>query len=240
MASVYSGTAGGSGVVIVRYTTPINANPLLIFNANGGSGSVAAISETTGATITLPGGSGLSKRNSTFAGWNTVANGSGTGYAAGDPFTVIGNATLHAQWSGSVLAADLASPRCSPGVGAGGSEAATVAGTRGGNGCVVIEYAASGTVAYRTFNFTGETQTWTVPAGVSSALFYLIGAGGGGSFPTGAKGGGAGFAKGQLGVTAGDVFSIVVGGAGGVGRQDAAGPISATSSSAETDALMCA
>ena len=44
-------SAGASGVVIVRYTTPINPNPMVSFSANGGTGSVAAISETTGATL---------------------------------------------------------------------------------------------------------------------------------------------------------------------------------------------
>lgn len=106
-------------------------------------------------------------------------------------------------------------PRCVAGVGVGGSNAATVAGTRGGNGCVVIQYTLNGSTVLETFNYTGADQTWTVPSGVTSAFFYLIGAGGGGSFPSGAKGGGAGFAKGSVGVNAGDVFKIIVGQAGG-------------------------
>ena len=174
------GSAGASGVVIVRYTTPINPNPMVVFSANGGTGSIAGISETTGATITLPSGSGFSKRNSTFTGWNTLASGSGTGYAAGNPFTILGNTTLHAQWSGPVLSAEFASPRCSPGVGVGGAASSTLSLTQGGDGCVVITYLSSGATAFKTFNYTGGSQSWTVPTGTTSATFYLIGAGGGG------------------------------------------------------------
>jgi hypothetical protein len=214
-ANTGTASAGAAGVVIVRYTTPINPNPVLSFNANGGSGSIAARSETIGATTTLPSGSGLTKRNSVATGWNTAANGSGTPYAFGDPYTFSVTQTLYLQWSGPVLTADLASPRCVAGVGVGGPNAAAVAGTKAGNGCVVVEYTASGTQAFKSFNYTGDTQTWTVPTGVSSVIFYAIGAGGGGSFPTGAQGGGGGFAKGQLGVNAGDIFSIIVGQGGG-------------------------
>jgi hypothetical protein len=159
MSPVYSGTAGGSGVVVVRYTTPINSNPLLSFNANGGTGSVTSISETAGGTIALPSGSGLSKRNSTFASWNALANGSGASYNAGDSFTVTGNATLFAQWSGPVLTTEFASPRCASGVGVGGAASSTLSLTQGGDGCVVVAYISSGTTAFRTFNYTGETQT---------------------------------------------------------------------------------
>jgi hypothetical protein len=217
MSPVYSGTAGGSGVVVVRYTTPINSNPLLSFNANGGTGSVTSISETAGGTIALPSGSGLSKRNSTFASWNALANGSGASYNAGDSFTVTGNATLFAQWSGPVLTTEFASPRCASGVGVGGAASSTLSLTQGGDGCVVVAYISSGTTAFRTFNYTGETQTWTVPSGVTSATFNLIGAGGGGvTQGTGTgTGGGGGFAKGTVGVTPGATFEIIVGEAGG-------------------------
>jgi hypothetical protein len=92
---------------------------------------------------------------------------------------------------------------------------ASVALTKAGNGCVIVQYASNGTQAFKTFNYTGDTQTWTIPSGVTSVTFYLIGAGGGGSLSTGASGGGAGFAKGTLGVNAGDIFSIIVGEGGG-------------------------
>jgi uncharacterized repeat protein (TIGR02543 family) len=216
-ASAGTSSAGAAGVVILRYTTPLNSNPAISFNANGGSGSIASISETTGATIVLPSGSTLSRRNSVFTTWNAVANGSGASYNAGDSFTVTGNATLFAQWSGPVLTTEFGSPRCASGVGVGGAASSTLSLTQGGDGCVVVAYLSSGTTAFKTFNYTGETQTWTVPAGVTSATFYLIGAGGGGvTQGTGTgTGGGGGFARGTVGVTPGATFAIIVGEAGG-------------------------
>jgi uncharacterized repeat protein (TIGR02543 family) len=216
-SSAGTSSAGAAGVVILRYTTPLNSNPAISFNTNGGSGSVASISETTGGTIALPSGSTLTKRNSVFSTWNTLANGSGTSYSAGDSFTVTGNRTLFAQWSGPVLTSEFASPRCATGVGVGGAASSTLALTQGGDGCVVIAYLSSGTTAFKTFNYTGASQSWTVPAGVTSATFYLIGAGGGGvTQGTGTgTGGGAGFARGTVGVTPGATFEIIVGEAGG-------------------------
>ena len=78
-------------------------------------------------------------------------------------------------------AAPLSSPACASGVGVGGTKNAAVASTIGGHGCVVIKYVSSGTPQYETFNYTGADQTWTVPSGVTSATFFLLGAGGGGS-----------------------------------------------------------
>ena len=72
------------------------------------------------------------------------------------------------------------SPECASGVGIGGPDSNTVASTVGGHGCVVIKYISDGVVQYETFNYTGADQTWTVPSGVTSAIFFLIGAGGGG------------------------------------------------------------
>jgi uncharacterized repeat protein (TIGR02543 family) len=55
----------------------------------------------TGATVTVLNNSGaLAKAGSTFAGWNTLANGSGTSYAAGSTFPMgPSNVTLYAQWT---------------------------------------------------------------------------------------------------------------------------------------------
>ena len=115
------------------------------------------------------------------------------------------------------LAAVATSPACSTGVGVGGIGSTTLATTRGGNGCVVIKYSVSGVATYDTFNYTGVDQTWTVPSGVTSATFYLLGAGGGG-VPLGTtygSGGGGGFASGSYTVTSSQVFTVVVGQAGG-------------------------
>ena len=115
------------------------------------------------------------------------------------------------------LAAVATSPACTTGVGVGGIGSTTLATTRGGNGCVVVKYFVNGAYEYDTFNYTGADQTWTVPNGVTSATFYLLGAGGGG-VPLGTtygSGGGGGFATGSYAVTPAQVLTVVVGQAGG-------------------------
>ncbi|KGA14705.1 hypothetical protein GM51_16675, partial [freshwater metagenome] len=71
------------------------------------------------------------------------------------------------------------SPSCISGAGTGGLTTSDSA-TRGGNGCVVIQYSLSGTTYYDTFKYTGANQSWTVPSGVASVIFHALGAGGGG------------------------------------------------------------
>lgn len=108
------------------------------------------------------------------------------------------------------------SPSCAAGVGIGGSNSATAANTIGGHGCVVIKYVDAGTTWYETFNYTGADQTWTPPSGLTTATFYLLGAGGGGTvMSNGADGGGGGYAMGNYTFTDGQVFTVIVGQAGG-------------------------
>jgi hypothetical protein len=64
-----------------------------------------------------------------------------------------------------------------------------------------------------TFDFTGSTQTWTVPDGVTSATVDLYGASGGDA-PNGASGGNGAHVRAAVPVTAGDVHVIEVGGEG--------------------------
>jgi uncharacterized repeat protein (TIGR02543 family) len=68
------------------------------FAPNGGTGSVTALSGTSGASITLPGGTGLSYVGHTFASWNTMADGSGTVFNVNSTLTLSGSTTLYAQW----------------------------------------------------------------------------------------------------------------------------------------------
>ena len=69
----------------------------ITFNANGGSGSVDAISTYVGVANTIPSNS-LTRTGYTFNGWNTASDGSGTAYATGSTITPTGNVTLYAQW----------------------------------------------------------------------------------------------------------------------------------------------
>jgi uncharacterized repeat protein (TIGR02543 family) len=200
------GGAGGTGVVIVRYGQPAGTS-VLTFNANRGTGSDAGIYLQTGTSETLPSSTNITRTGFEFLGWNTSANGSGTPYALGSAITVSANITLYAQWS------RITNPTCAANVGKGGIQSTTLASTKAGNGCVAISFAASGVNSTVTFNYTGENQSWTVPTGVTSATFYLFGAGGGGNTRT--SGGGGGYATGAYSVTAGQVYTIIVGEGGG-------------------------
>ena len=198
--------AGGSGIVIVRYGTATGFS-YLKFNANGGSGSKASSILQNSNSSTVPDETGFSLTGYDFNGWNTASNGSGTSYAAGSSISISTTTTLFAQWS------RIPSPNCAVGVGKGGINTSTVSANKGGNGCVGISYKVAGISSTVTFNYTGSNQSWTVPSGVTSATFFLIGAGGGGNYAYG--GGGGGYATGSYAVTAGQVLTVIVGQGGG-------------------------
>jgi uncharacterized repeat protein (TIGR02543 family) len=69
------------------------------FDINGGSGTTPP-SQTVpaGSSITLPSGSGLTKSDYTFGGWNTNTTGTGTNYSAGSFYMPTGNIILYARW----------------------------------------------------------------------------------------------------------------------------------------------
>jgi len=64
-----------------------------------------------------------------------------------------------------------------------------------------------------TFTYTGTDQSFTVPAGVTSITIKMWGAGGGGgnNDPNGYPAGAGGYATGTLSVSAGQVYTIIVG-----------------------------
>lgn len=69
----------------------------ITYDANGGSGTIADSVE--GLAFNLSNGSGFSRSGFSFAGWNTVDDGSGTDYVGGASFTPSANLTLYAQWT---------------------------------------------------------------------------------------------------------------------------------------------
>ena len=74
----------------------------ITYNGNGNTGGSAPASQNYNynASTTVSGAGTLVKTGFTFAGWNTVADGSGTNYGAGDNFSMpASNITLYAQWS---------------------------------------------------------------------------------------------------------------------------------------------
>ena len=81
------------------------------YDGNGSvSGSVpvdASSPYVLSSTVTVVGNTGsLVNGTRRFLGWNTAANGSGTGYSSGDTFTLSTGVTLYAQWSAPYYSVD--------------------------------------------------------------------------------------------------------------------------------------
>lgn len=71
---------------------------ILRFDGNGAAGEMADMIVPAGTQITLP-ESGFTHETLKFAGWNTKADGTGDGYAAGAQHMFAANTTLYAQWN---------------------------------------------------------------------------------------------------------------------------------------------
>lgn len=101
----FSGFLGGSLYLIpLPWTGDFGAYlPLfaLTFDANAGTGALPPAYGLRGylAALYLPAGDGFSRAGHSFVGWNTVADGSGSAYAAGDLFSFSADSTLYAQWN---------------------------------------------------------------------------------------------------------------------------------------------
>ncbi|MBR0453901.1 MAG: InlB B-repeat-containing protein [Bacteroidales bacterium] len=70
----------------------------LTFNANGGSGTMAAQTFEAGVSQAITANS-FKRSGYTFTGWNTAANGSGTAYTDKQSITLTQDITLYAQWN---------------------------------------------------------------------------------------------------------------------------------------------
>ena len=100
---------GGSSIVV---TSPlflyaqwtVMSPDVVSFAPNGGVGAIAPLSGVDGASVTLPGGTGLSFAGHTFANWNTAPDGSGTFLNVNGPVLLAGSMTLYAQWDTLLVA----------------------------------------------------------------------------------------------------------------------------------------
>ena len=72
------------------------ALPTVTFEPNGGTGTMDPQSADTPTALTT---NSFSRTGYTFAGWNTVAGGTGTAYADGAEYPFIADITLYAQWT---------------------------------------------------------------------------------------------------------------------------------------------
>lgn len=89
-------------IVVVTAASSVSEKVSLVYNGNGSTaGTVPATAEyDKGATVTVAGNTGgLVNTGFDFAGWNTLANGSGTTYQGGNTFTINANTTLYALWT---------------------------------------------------------------------------------------------------------------------------------------------
>lgn len=88
------GTAQYFSSIIITYETGFTVT----FDANGGTGSMSPQTASVPTNLTS---NTFTRSGFVFAGWNTLANGSGTAYANGASFPFSANATLYAQWTPS-------------------------------------------------------------------------------------------------------------------------------------------
>ena len=106
-----SGTAYAPGATFTVGSTDVTLYAVWTINGytvsydgNGGNGNIPAnaTSHNYAVAITVLGNVGttpLTKVGYTFAGWNTAADGTGTGYSAGNTFSMpANNVTLYAMW----------------------------------------------------------------------------------------------------------------------------------------------
>ena len=99
----YNVSASATGATAVNFGLTNRYPNAVTYSGNGNtSGSVPIDGNyyPTSGIVTVSGNSGgLARINSTFAGWNTAADGTGTAYAGGAAFAIATGLTLYAQWT---------------------------------------------------------------------------------------------------------------------------------------------
>jgi Tfp pilus assembly protein PilV len=79
--------------------TSVSPTTTVIFNANGGSGSMSNEVSSYGVAEALTLNTLTPPSGDSFTGWNTASTGSGVSYADGATYPFMANVTLDAQWS---------------------------------------------------------------------------------------------------------------------------------------------
>ena len=93
-----SGPSTVSDQSVVSYNGG-STSSTVTFNANNGSGAMA---DQSGTSLTPLNVNAFTRPGFNFAGWNTVADGSGTAYADGEPYAFTSSTTLYAQWTATL------------------------------------------------------------------------------------------------------------------------------------------
>lgn len=89
-----------TGTVFTRANAAISVWHTLQYDANGGSAAPTDPNSPylAGSNVQVLGAGTMVRSGYVWTGWNTMANGSGTSYAAGSRFTLNSPTTLYAQW----------------------------------------------------------------------------------------------------------------------------------------------
>ncbi|MFA5675910.1 MAG: InlB B-repeat-containing protein, partial [Christensenellales bacterium] len=98
-ANPYTFTVLKSQTIAPVFEALAEGEYIVTYVGNGNTGGTVPSSQAYTAPATISGNTGhLTRTGYLFTGWNTRANGSGTGYAAGDIYSLGANLTLYAQW----------------------------------------------------------------------------------------------------------------------------------------------
>ena len=152
--------AGSSSASSEASATPVAPSYTVTFEANGGTGTMAAETDNTPTALTT---NTFTRAGYTFSGWNTVALGGGTAYADGASYPFTANATLYAQWTANSYPAPSGPRNAPPPSGLPSSDF-------GAPSSVTVSCPASTTVAQ---SVGSESATVTVPAGALPCLSAL-------------------------------------------------------------------
>jgi len=116
--------SGVYGIATATSTLPFTISGTaytVTYNGNGSTGGAIPVDASSpyasGATVTVKANTGtLIKSGYSFTGWNTLADGSGTTYAASGSatFSIAANTTLYAQWVAVSAAVCPSSTACTP------------------------------------------------------------------------------------------------------------------------------
>ena len=102
----YTGAIAGANATCVNPAEPTAKAITISFNSNGGTGTMANQSTSSSATSATLNANTFTRANASFAGWNTVANGTGTSYSNSGTFSIVPSTptsvALYAQWTYSI------------------------------------------------------------------------------------------------------------------------------------------
>jgi uncharacterized repeat protein (TIGR02543 family) len=140
---------------------PIETYYSVIYNGNGSTGGTVPVDPTLyklNRVVTVLGNTGsLGKEDYIFAGWNTKADGTGTGRLEGSSFYISDNITLYAQWTDSgILQFVSGTYRVDE---RGGSISLDVTRTEASKGEVAISFATADDTAVSGKDYTGTSGT---------------------------------------------------------------------------------